>query len=34
VVVLKKIKCKITDFETFETAQEYIEVLEQQQSLK
>ncbi len=34
VAVLKRLKGKITDFETFETAQEYIEVLEQQQSLK
>ncbi len=32
--VFKRLKGKITDFETFETAQEYIEVLEQQQSLK
>jgi hypothetical protein len=34
VAVLKRLKSKITDFETFDTAQEYIEVLEQQQSLK
>jgi hypothetical protein len=34
VAVFKKLKGKITDFETFDTAQEYIEVLEQQQSLK
>ncbi len=34
VAVFRKLKVKITDFETFETAQEYIEVLEQQQSLK
>jgi hypothetical protein len=34
VAVFKRIKGKITDFETFDTAQEYIEVLEQQQSLK
>ncbi len=34
VVVFKRLKGKITDFETFDTAQEYIEVLEQQQSLK
>ncbi len=32
--VFKRLKGKITDFETFDTAQEYIEVLEQQQSLK
>jgi hypothetical protein len=30
VKVFKRIKEKITDFETFDTAQEYIEVLEQQ----
>jgi hypothetical protein len=30
----KRLKDKITDFETFDTAQEYIEVLEQQESLK
>ncbi len=29
VVVFKRLKGKITDFETFDTAQEYIEVLEQ-----
>jgi hypothetical protein len=34
VSVFKRLKGKITDFETFDTAQEYIEVLEQQQSLK
>jgi hypothetical protein len=34
VAVFKRLKGKITDFETFDTAQEYIEVLEQQQSLK
>jgi hypothetical protein len=34
VAVFKRLKCKITDFETLDTAQEYIEVLEQQQSLK
>jgi hypothetical protein len=34
VAVFKRLKGKITDFETFETAQEYIEVLEQQESLK
>jgi hypothetical protein len=33
VAFFKRIKGKITDFETFDTAQEYIEVLEQQQSL-
>ncbi len=33
-MVFKKLKGKIIDFETFDTAQEYIEVLEQQQSLK
>ncbi len=33
-IVFKRLKGKITDFETFYTAQEYIEVLEQQQSLK
>ncbi len=32
--VFKRLKDKITDFETFDTAQEYIEVLEQQESLK
>ncbi len=32
--VFKRLKGKNTDFETFDTAQEYIEVLEQQQSLK
>jgi hypothetical protein len=34
VAVFKRLKDKITDFETFDTVQEYIEVLEQQQSLK
>jgi hypothetical protein len=34
VAFFKILKDKITDFETFDTAQEYIEVLEQQQSLK
>jgi hypothetical protein len=34
VEVFKRLKDKITDFETFDTAQEYIEVLEQQESLK
>jgi hypothetical protein len=34
VAVFKRLKDKITDFETFDTAQEYIEVLEQQQSLR
>jgi hypothetical protein len=33
-VAFKRLKGKITDFETFETAQEYIEVLDQQESLK
>ncbi len=33
-VAFKRLKGKITDFETFDSAQEYIEVLEQQQSLK
>jgi hypothetical protein len=33
VEVLKILKGKITDFETFGTAQEYIEVLELQESL-
>jgi hypothetical protein len=33
VEVLKRLKGKITGFETFDTAQEYIEVLQQQQSL-
>ncbi len=32
--VFKRLKGKIIDFETFETAQEYIEMLEQQKSLK
>ncbi len=32
--VFRRLNSKITDFETFETAQEYIEVLEQQESLK
>jgi hypothetical protein len=30
----RRLKGKVTDFETFDTAQEYIEVIEQQQSLK
>ncbi len=34
VAVFARLKGKITDFETFDTAQDYIEVLEQQQSLK
>jgi hypothetical protein len=34
VAVFKRLKGKITDFENFDTAQEYIEVLEQQESLK
>jgi hypothetical protein len=34
VAVSKRLKKKITDFETFNTAQQYIEVLEQQESLK
>jgi hypothetical protein len=34
VEVFKRLKGKITDFETFDTVQEYIEVLEQQESLK
>ncbi len=34
VAVFRRLKDKITDFEIFDTAQEYIEVLEQQQSLK
>jgi hypothetical protein len=34
VAVFRRLKRKITDFETFDTAQEYIEVLEQQESLK
>jgi hypothetical protein len=34
VAVFRRLKGKITDFETFDTAQEYIEVLEQQHSLK
>jgi hypothetical protein len=34
VTVFKRLKGKITDFETFDTAQEYLEVIEQQQSLK
>jgi hypothetical protein len=33
VAVFKRLKGKITDFETFDTAQEYIEVLEQLESL-
>ncbi len=32
--VFKRLKSKITDFDTFDTAREYIELLEQQQSLK
>ncbi len=32
--VFKRLKGKITDFETFDTAQEYIEMLEQQESLR
>ncbi len=32
--VFKRLKGKITDFEIFDTAQEYIEVLEQQDNLK
>ncbi len=34
VVAFKQLKGKIIDFETFDTGQEYIEVLEQQESLK
>jgi hypothetical protein len=34
VVAFKRLKDKITDFETFETPQEYIEALEQQESLR
>jgi hypothetical protein len=34
VAILKRLKGKITDFETFDTSQEYIELLEQQKSLK
>jgi hypothetical protein len=34
VAIFKRLKETITDFETFDTAQEYIEVLKQQQSLK
>jgi hypothetical protein len=34
VEAFKILKGKITDFETFDTGREYIEVLEQQQSLK
>jgi hypothetical protein len=34
VIAFKRLKGQITDFETFDTVQEYIEVLEQQQSLK
>jgi hypothetical protein len=34
VAVFKRLKDKITGFETFDTAQEYIEVLEQQESLR
>ncbi len=33
-IAFKRLKGQITDFETFDTVQEYIEVLEQQQSLK
>ncbi len=32
--VFNRLKGKISNFETFDTAQEYIQVLEQQQSLK
>jgi hypothetical protein len=34
VEIFRKLKGKITDFETFDSAQEYIEVLDQQESLK
>jgi hypothetical protein len=34
VVAFKRLKGKIIEFETFDTAQDYIEVLEQQQSLQ
>jgi hypothetical protein len=34
VAVFKRLKGKITDFETFDSAQEYIEVFERQESLK
>jgi hypothetical protein len=34
VAVFKRLKGKIIDFETFDTSQEYIELLEQQESLK
>jgi hypothetical protein len=34
VEVFKRLKDKIIDFEIFDTAQEYIEVMEQQESLK
>jgi hypothetical protein len=34
VAVFRRLKGKITGFDTFDTTQEYIEVLEQQQSLK
>jgi hypothetical protein len=34
VAVLTRLKDKITDFEIFDTAQVYIEMLEQQESLK
>jgi hypothetical protein len=34
VTMFKRLKGKIADFETFDTAQEYIEILEQQESLK
>ncbi len=32
--LFRRLKDKITDFETFDTAQEYMEVLEQQDNLK
>jgi hypothetical protein len=34
VAVFQRLKGKIIDFETFETAKEYIKVLEKQQNLK
>jgi hypothetical protein len=34
VAVFKRLKDKITNFEIFDTAQKYIEVLEQQESLR
>jgi hypothetical protein len=34
VAIFRRLKGKITDFETFDTAQEYIDLLEQQESLK